>query len=430
MSEKKFLSYIVSISFLVYFITTLRTPFGDRLIPYGYFIALASLVLMGLIAVFKSNIRIQQHSIPVLLIVSALFLFTITSTIWSQYPQLTFQRALMSFLGIASALIIGLTDRNKRYTFYLLSIMMFLLISSLSVSGVLIYFFGTETMINDATVQLLTVGSIEIIQNIVGSESRIASPLLANPNTLAGLIAISIPLSVHLLIRSKSFLVASGIAVQFIALILTFSRTGLVVTTVALMLLSVFFLYQQSKLRLMIKIVLLSLVPSLLFINYIPGISRLTSLSFTVRKMTWTALYESFTQNPLIGTGFGVSNEAVLFVTENTAASSHSDYFAMLAEQGVVGIVLFIFLLLSAFFVGLKTYINSNGSDRIYLAVAMAIFVSLSIRGLAETVMIRPGFTQLFWAYMFAFILSSDSIRTGVTYTSPNKKPISNKNSD
>lgn len=79
-----------------------------------------------------------------------------------------------------------------------------------------------------------------------------------------------------------------------------------------------------------------------------------------VRLVLWEQAMDAFKQNPIFGVGFG----GFKFVVPEgqTLTDTHNFYLKTLSEQGIIGIVLLVFLLLKAFFSGWRLFRNGNTS--------------------------------------------------------------------
>jgi len=249
-----------------------------------------------------------------------------------------------------------------------------------------------------------------VSQDVYGRQNRISS-ILGNPNTLAGFFVASIPLTLLLIFESKDKLRHSILIVlQLIALILSVSRNilfavicGIIITVLT----SLKILFESGSLpNLNLKSITVTAFVTALIPTTTSILTEQRSLDVSSEALEgagrvemWSAIWYYTIENPQ-GTGFGISREAIPGVVR----SPHSDYFAVLGELGLVGVLLFSLLIGMTVWYGLRKYVNANSNDGLYLAGAIAIFLAFTIHGFAETSIIRGGGRQVFWAYCLAYI--------------------------
>lgn len=409
-------SLVICSSIILSILTEIQVAPQNSLFPASSILKLLALLFLFLYSLLvilsDERLSLQRTTLLTILPIILLFLFSIASTVYAEFPRLTLQRSFLSFFIIFGFYIVVLADDSPIKSFFLFSWVFVFIGVFFATLGLLLYSFGGVNMVNGTTVQQLSIGPMTLTQNVVGSENRISS-LLGNPNTLAGYLVISIPLTIGLYMKTKlKRLFLFFLLIQIVALILTFSRAGFFATiaTIAILI--------SLELDLNLKdLVIIGSIGSLFVIPFFifswENLNRLFDLSLGVRGETWKALVEYVRENPE-GTGFGISNEVILFRTEGVATSAHSDYFALLAELGLLGITLFLFLLMLATIISIRNYTHAIEKDRLYLAIGISIFLGLATHGIVETTMLRGGGRKIIWSYMLAFITCYPTFRSDV----------------
>ena len=111
------------------------------------------------------------------------------------------------------------------------------------------------------------------------------------------------------------------------------------------------------------------------------------------RMMAWTGALIAFTQHPLIGIGSRNLQTVMFDFVDEANVAAHNAYLQILAENGVVGFVLFF-----GPFVFLLRYAWKSKTDRVVLAALLALLV-FCIHGLFDNLMIvgEPSCVLLFF---------------------------------
>jgi len=221
------------------------------------------------------------------------------------------------------------------------------------------YFFGFRHLLNYATKANITDSfALDYI-----ASRRVYFPFVT-PNTLAGYLAMLIPLT--LLHKKKIYFI---ITLSF-ALLLTKSLGGFLSLFLALLI--YFFLQGKFKKRKVILFLALIVIISSTFI--IRSTSQKPHLkpafSTVMRLNYWKDTLKIIKANPLTGVGLGNFNLP-------QSRYAHNSYLQIWSEMGILGVISFLWLIISVLRLSLKNIkISLNPSQLIGLTAANIAFLS------------------------------------------------------
>lgn len=203
-----------------------------------------------------------------------------------------------------------------------------------------------------------------------------------NPNDIASILALGIPICWYAGLRNKNFWVSKLYmaipAVLVIAILLTGSRAGLVKAILAFGLIF-WSLTEGSNFRrllilcsgaLIISIVL-TVVPSRTLTRLGTTTSEIGSGTLGGRTEIWSVGMEVFYQNPLLGIGAGNFRTVVgdYFMYDR---APHNVFLAILVEQGIIGLGAFLFILGAVF----NYVLRAPPRERMFLLTLLAIWIA------------------------------------------------------
>jgi putative inorganic carbon (HCO3(-)) transporter len=274
----------------------------------------------------------------------------------------------------------------------------------------------------------ILLGSVAVVQYVTGSfsndywglaESRLMNIVsgtegyrimgtYGDPNFFAQVMVVIIPLALNRLRYEKKIilkvLAAWALAASFLTVVFTFSRGGFLALCSVLGLLV---LLRKPPLvailsGLLILILLIPLLPASYFdrlqtiLEYLPfsGADVRTEVSLRGRMSEYEVALRMFMDHPIVGIGYeNYANNYLDYSVRlgldprNTERSAHSLYLQVLAEQGIIGFLMFVFVLYSVF--------NS-------LSKATRIFKKISLEGEADlTTAYLIGFTGYLVSALF-----------------------------
>jgi O-antigen ligase len=180
-----------------------------------------------------------------------------------------------------------------------------------------------------------------------------------DPNDLAMALALAVPMAWYLSLNYRKpllrWLCRGYLPVGLLAIALTGSRGGMITTVFALLIVP----GSMTKLtpgRLATAIAMLALSGALA-VAYVPDkvVERLAStqtdvedLRFGGRFKLWVAGLQAFTQKPMLGYGTAGFIPAIYPILGSKSQVAHNSYLSILVEQGIVGFVFYMWMILAA----------------------------------------------------------------------------------
>jgi O-antigen ligase len=270
------------------------------------------------------------------------------------------------------------------------------------------------------TVALALVGISNYLTGVFGAtlDQRILghdAGLTRNPNDLALMINLIIPLAVALLLSSAGGLVrvalAVGLLVQVVAVVLTFSRAGFLTLATTLGLYGVRLLQRPGR-----GLVLAALAVLLLGLPFLPAsyTDRLLTLSSIDADPTgsararWAgsvAALEHAVEHPVLGAGLGMNILVLNAEVGATWRSVHNTYLEYAVDLGLPGLALFGLLLRGCWS---SARAARRSPDRELGALAEGIEISLV--GFAVAGLFYPAAYEFFFYYVGGLAVAAKSV--------------------
>jgi O-antigen ligase len=315
-------------------------PWEDAITIPGFGTSLRAIgmvaTVLGVLAIFENG-RVRHPALGHFLL--ALFvLLAAVSYMWSLYPAGTLlQISTYVQLLVMVWLIWELAARSEQ-----------------QIQLMQAYVLGTFVSGGDTIYQFLT-HQQSVYQRYAGTN--------LNPNDLGLMMALSIPVSYYLLLKSRGkmvWLYRLQIAIAGTTVILTASRGATLATLVALAIVPLTFgsLSESQKVAAVLTLVLL--ISAVLLFAPQTSWERLATVpaefargTLNKRTQIWSAGWEIFREHPLLGIGTNAFRVIVSRVLVepigaeelSPAPPAHNTFLSVLVEQGVVGFVLFCTLL-------------------------------------------------------------------------------------
>jgi putative inorganic carbon (HCO3(-)) transporter len=281
---------------------------------------------------------------------------------------------------------------------------------------------GLVVTLTLCTVVLAFVGISNYFSGVFGAtqDRRIIgydAGLTRNPNDLALMINLIIPMAVALLLSSASalsrVLLSVAILTQVIAVVLTFSRTGFLTLATTLGLYGIRLVRRPGK-----GLVMAALVGFFLGLPFLPSgyTDRLFTLSGVDADPTgssqarWSgtlAALDHAIENPLMGAGLGMN---ILVLNESVGAtwrSVHNTYLEYAVDLGVPGLVLFLLLLKGCW----RTVRESRKSARRELSL-LAEGIEISLAGFAVAAFFHPAAYEFYFFFVAGLAVATGTVGT------------------
>jgi len=233
----------------------------------------------------------------------------------------------------------------------------------------------------------------EVMNIISGVEGYRIMGTYGDPNFFAQIMVVIIPIALNRLIFEKHMilkvLAAWALAASFLTVVFTFSRGGFLALC---MVLGLLVLWRKPPLvavlsAILILIMLIPFLPPTYFerletiLEYLPfrGADVRSEVSFRGRMSEYAVGFQMFQDNPILGIGY--ENYPVYYLDysmklgldpRRTERSAHSLYLEVIAEQGLVGFLLFGYVLFS-------TFTSLGIARRTFKKIAMDEFSDLAL---------------------------------------------------
>jgi O-antigen ligase len=388
--------------------------------PLGYYVLFILIFSLSLKFINDMHFFRFDSNMLILFLYYILFIYCFTSALWSDFPQEVAWRASITFLpGILVGLII-LNDNKiditvSKFLYYQMFIGLLLSIIAITL------FFSSPVYWNPQgyLYNIVNFGAFKLGQVILTSSNIMRlSSITGNPNIFGYLLFLSLSSTFTLLYNKKSNKLYLGLAfiVQFIALILTYSRTSIAVTLLFLLMYTILMLpvtkgYSKKVFTYFIafiSFIILIMIPLIILLN--GQHNQRLSLDLAGRTKGWSILIGNFQQNPILGSGFGTSSE-ILNAGKVDMNHAHSMYIGLMSELGLLGI----FIMLVFAFVILITTISTiypfnnkfikNNNYAIYISVTLQMLLIL-VHQLFEFHLFRITYLNFIWLIMLFFVIT------------------------
>lgn len=261
--------------------------------------------------------------------------------------------------------------------------------------------------------QYLTFDSFLIYYGLQGT--------MGNSNRVASFLLVTIFLSFAIKDKNKtsSVIFALLILTQFFALLLTKSRGAWVSFLMIFAFMLAYYIYKSKNVKTFFKTITITLLLGFSIYIILPSetiqllydqfnsIFDLNNRSNSDRIYMWKSAIDMFSENPLFGKGVG--NFYNLYPNyryigaDLQFTSAHSNYFMLIAENGLIGTILYILFLLHITHRVFKQKLNKHESF-----VRMFIFFSwltFLVQGLTDHNMYVVRSASSFWMVLVLIIL-------------------------
>lgn len=359
-------------------------------------------------------------NISIMIMFSVLMIISLLTTFKSEIPFTVIKRIYTVLLPSYLLIFLIFLDSEPRETFnFFMKLQMYIGVI-FSTYGIILSKFGkweySESL--EIPLQVLQFGKIRLIQRVHGGTVpyRIAS-FMGNPNGFA-LILVWTMLSTIYLYKMKEIKSINTIIylfVQFIAMILTQSRTSFLTLLLAIAL--YYFIISENKLRyigaflLAIPMTLLVVSSERLGLN-IGIVKRFQNLNLSGREDIWRVLLDSISENYLIGIGFSTSYESLLS-KKTEVPHTHNVYLKVLTETGIVGFISLLVIWITGIIFAIKNYLKNKSNELKYIyAYILTILLVLLLHQLAEEHLLNFHYIMFLWVYSISLASIDLSTKT------------------
>jgi probable O-glycosylation ligase (exosortase A-associated) len=261
--------------------------------------------------------------------------------------------------------------------------------------------------------------SIQTGDRVVGYSAG----LTANPNDMALMLNLILPLCIALLLASSRtgtrILLASTACLLMIAIVATFSRAGFL--TLMVTGLTYFWLYRNRAERVWIPVIVvlgllaLPIIPS----GYVERISTIVNIeddsthSAETRLNDMKAAARLTVANPLVGAGIGMNVLALNEERGETWTAIHNVYLQYLVELGLPGLGLFLLLYVNCLR-ATGTMLRALNADRSVGLFHIAEGLRVSLIAFAVAALFHPVAYHFYFYYIAGLAIAAQAIAAQV----------------
>jgi O-antigen ligase len=289
--------------------------------------------------VHKGRVALRKPSL-FLVLMSFFVLWKVLSYFWSIHPEATLLRLLTFVQLLALVWLIWQLCRSDRESTVLMQS----------------YIFGAYIVI------------IAMIMTFIGGGPRESWQFRyevdgVNANEVAAIMAVGIPLAWYLIYSRRSSLLywlnLLYLPLALFAIVLTATRGGFLGSLVALSVVPLTYknlsFWRRMGLLALLGVAAAAFMASPGIISNVESnLARLSTTSaelaegdLTFRRVIWQAGMQVFADHPIVGVGSGAFRPAVERVL-SFPISSHNSFVSALVEDGIIGLLLFLFVLAAA----------------------------------------------------------------------------------
>lgn len=277
---------------------------------------------------------------------------------------------------------------------FICSLFLFLIIRNFSV-GRLKLFIHTFIF---TTLVVISLSWLHFFTHLPESLSNRLFYPLGNSNLLAGFLVITIPLMIRILLVKFRFLLGLLLFFSFMTLFFTCSKGGILGVMGAILFL--FFINRPNRYIKYIFIVLMLCLLVLLLVykfGFLPEWGTLQGSAFP-RLYIWKYSWQMFLDHPFSGVGLGTYPNVYFEYKQNPPwhMHSHNIFMQEVCEGGIIGLLSFIWLLMTLFKENFSRVVATNYEQAIKEGL-LASLIGFLIHGQVDYLLWLPVFQLYFW---------------------------------
>ena len=384
---------------------------GSSIIPGGVGAHFLIVILTSIVALPHMRTIRHDSAQPVFFfsVFAVLVFFSLISAIFSSEIGLSAWRVASIFAYSASGLLLGLSFSAVNRVMTSAGKNIITIMTLVSTISILLIVFGSISFRSDGVVFEFSFGPFQLAQRAGGDSSLLrATGFFGNPNTFAFMNLFSVLFLIYFrlqLLFSLWRTIVLGIIFSN-GILISGSITGL---GILFGMLSIYFVLAFERFRnIVVSICLLFFVfvslTAMLFV-YFEDLPRSDLSGFSQRTLSWRALLESISGDPLFGVGFGVSDEILL--DPKGLHSAHNLFLAIWSEVGIVGLFAVTFILIiTILFSALHAFSGIERERRLrpFFIFCAIFFASIFVYSHVELMLLRISF-QNFLFFLFCGIM-------------------------
>lgn len=223
-----------------------------------------------------------------------------------------------------------------------------------------------------------------------------AAGFFGNPMTFGGYLCIYLPVLLVLFFEKDilpryRYLAGTGFILSFIALIFNGTRGAWVALIPVFILIMGYYACTNKKYLALCLVAVIGagtvLSTNQIFVEKVKSITSTTNRSNTERLLIWQSAYNMFKDNPVLGVGLGQYKDSyqkkyiLPQATEKYLGHAHNNFLQMLAENGLVGFIGFVVMLVYIMGRNLVDFCRKRCP---YSLIILSSTLALVLQGLTE----------------------------------------------
>lgn len=369
---------------------------GGRSLNIASFLAIMSIFFTIFIVLFNFK---KLNRIPLKFPISIFVLITLASILYST----NFSTSLIEWLRILSIFALYVSSFILIRDFSNFRKLLYTIILSTLIPGLVAFY----QFLNEAGMTLVDEG---ISNRIFGT--------FAHPNLFAYYLTIPLALTIFISINKekdashKLFPILFSIPI-FALLMLTYTRGAWLVFLISISILG-FLKYRKILLGILLGVILVYFI-------FPPLHSRVNDLfaykpgnSVQWRINLWKDGLQYFKEKPLGGHGIGTANQIILERRGPEMGSSdpHNDYLKVIIENGILGIISYLIIIISLLTTLLWKFVKSSSIEEKNLHLLfISITVALYLMSFADNILRNTALQWVFWILLGALFATYQNPR-------------------